>query len=56
MSGKEKKGRTRVRLPLPKKKGGPMGPQKGEKGRDRKRERAEIEREIEDSGGIVQDE
>jgi len=46
MSKSNKKGQTKIRLPLPKKSGGPMSTPKAGKGYDRKREREEIEREI----------
>jgi hypothetical protein len=50
-----KKPRTKtapkIRLPLPKKPGGPMTTPKGDKGYDRKREREELEFEIESEDG-----
>jgi len=49
MKGNKKKPRIPVRLPLPKKPGGPMGPPKGDKGYDRKKEREDLEWEIEQS-------
>lgn len=40
----------KIRLPLPKQSGGPIGPKQGDKSYDRKRTREELEREIESSG------
>ncbi len=48
MSKSNKKGQTKIRLPLPKKSGGPMSTPKAGKGYDRKREREEIEQELEE--------
>jgi hypothetical protein len=46
---RRQKRRIKVRLPLPKKSGGPMGTAKGKKGYDRKREKEEVKREEEQS-------
>jgi len=46
---RRQKRRIKVRLPLPKKSGGPMGTPKGKKGYDRKREKEEVEQEGEQS-------
>ena len=57
MAGKTKKRarknarrKLRVRLPLPKKPGRPIGTPQGKRGYDRKREREEIERNREEGG------
>jgi hypothetical protein len=51
MTKQPKKRAPKIRLPLPKKPGGPLGPPQGDKSYDRKRERADIEWEIQEAEG-----